>query len=148
MDTKTLIFINSGRPTVPLPGMPAPCTLAGMDKIPLNIEPRAQNQGQGQGTTAPVEPKPMLGYIAVGFGLLGIFGPALFFMPLCLVFSVLALLRGQGTWGFVGLLLVVGGFLSSPVLMGLVGLGALWMTIDWPQFLDPILHLFDGGRDV
>ncbi len=94
------------------------------------------------------EKTPLAGYMAVGFGLLGIFGPAILFTPLGLLFSVIALLRGQGAWAFVGLMLVVGGVLSSPIFMGIIGVGALYATFDWQELLQPLYQMFGGGRDV
>ncbi len=86
--------------------------------------------------------------MAVGFGLLGIFGPAILFTPLGLLFSIFALLRGQGAWAFVGLLLTVGGVLGSPILMGIIGVGALYATFDWQEILQPLYQLFGSGQDV
>ena len=117
-----------------------------MDKIPLSLS--AQNNTKQ--TTAPsVEAKtPVSGYMAVGFGLLGIFGPAILFTPLGLIFSVIALLRGQGSWGFVGLLLTVGGVLGSPILMGLIGVGAIYATFDWQEIFKPVYDMLGGGVDI
>lgn len=117
-----------------------------MDRIPLSLEAQP---GQGS-TQKPPQPErqPLLGWFAVGSGLLGIFGPGILFVPLAIVFSLLALLRGQASWAFAGIILAVGGFLSSPLLMGVVGLGAMWYGFDWQHLLQPILHLFDGGKDV
>lgn len=117
-----------------------------MDKIPLSLESRSDNRASHM----PPQPErqPILGWFAVGAGLLGIFGPGILFVPLAIVFSLLALLRGQAAWGFAGLVLAIGGFISSPLLMGVVGLGAMWYGFDWQHLLQPILHLFDGGKDV
>ncbi len=117
-----------------------------MEKIPLSL---SENQTDKPSAPAPVEePTPLSGYMAVGFGLLGIFGPAIIFTPLGLLFSLIALLRGQVLWGFVGLLLTIGGILSSPVFMGIIGLGALYMTFDWQEMLQPLYELIGDGRDA
>ncbi len=117
-----------------------------MEKIPLRLP---ENQQSKASTPARVEgPTPLSGYMAVSFGLLGIFGPAIIFTPLGLLFSLIALLRGQGAWGFVGLLLAIGGILSSPVIMGVIGLGALYMTFDWQEMLQPLYEMFGNGRDA
>ncbi|MEX0694334.1 MAG: hypothetical protein WD075_07825 [Rhodospirillales bacterium] len=113
-----------------------------MDKIPLTVS----DQGRAR---RPAEVKtPLSGYLAAGFGLLGIFGPAVIFTPLGLLFSLIALIRGQGTWGFIGLMLTIGGILGSPILMGLIGVGALYVTFDWQEMLKPLYELFGGGVDI
>ena len=106
-----------------------------MDKIPLSLSE------QGKATRQPVPKTPLSGYLAAGFGLLGIFGPAIIFTPLGLLFSLIALLRGQGMWAFVGLMLTIGGILGSPILMGLIGLGALYVTFDWQEMLLSLIHI-------
>ncbi len=115
------------------------------EKIPLTV---ARDHSE-KPTPRPAEEKtPLAGYMAVGFGLLGIFGPAIIFTPLGFLFSVIALLRGQGSWGFVGLLLTIGGILGSPILMGLIGVGALYVTFDWQEILRPLYEMFGGGVDI
>ena len=59
------------------------------------------------------------------FGLVGVFAFGIVFVPLALVFGTVAVLRGQWALGFIGLALAVFGFLTSPTLMALVGLGAV-----------------------
>lgn len=117
-----------------------------MDKIPLTLS--GENNTKNA-VPPPVEAKtPLSGYMAVGFGLLGIFGPAILFTPLCLLFSIIALLRGQGSWGFVGLLLTIGGILGSPILMGLIGVGAIYATFDWQEIFKPVYDMLGGGVDI
>jgi len=118
-----------------------------MDKIPLTVSSRDNSDDADAGRARVEERTPLAGYMAAGFGLLGIFGPAILFTPLGLVFSVIALLRGQGSWGFVGLLLTVGGILGSPILMGLIGVGAIYMTFDWQEIFKPLYDLV-GGVDI
>ena len=113
-----------------------------MDKIPLSLSE------QGKATRQPVPKTPLSGYLAAGFGLLGIFGRAIIFTPLGLLFSLIALLRGQGMWAFVGLMLTIGGILGSPILMGLIGLGALFVTFDWQEMLRPLYEFIGGGVDI
>ena len=117
-----------------------------MEKIPLSL---SENRTETAPAAARVEePTPLSGYLAVGFGLLGIFGPAIIFTPFGLLFSLIALLRGQGAWGFVGLLLTIGGILSSPVFMSIIGFGALYMTFDWQEMLQPLYEMLGDGRDI
>ncbi|MDA0998125.1 MAG: hypothetical protein O2944_07960 [Proteobacteria bacterium] len=119
-----------------------------MDKIPLSLGGAGPENGADAGTPKETESNPIAGWFAIGSGLLGIFGPSILFVPLAIIFSVVAILRGQVSWGFAGLFLAVGGFMSSPLLMGLVGLGALWLSIDWNDLTHPIMHFFDGGKEV
>ncbi len=117
-----------------------------MDKIPLTLSEREQTGNRD--ARRRVEKTPVAGYMAVGFGLLGIFGPAILFAPLGFFFSIIALFRGQGSWAFVGILLTVGGILSSPILMGLIGVGAIYATFDWQEILKPVYDLMGGGIDI
>ena len=98
-----------------------------MDKIPLSLSE------QGKATRKPVPKTPLSGYLAAGFGLL---------------FSLIALLRGQGMWALVGLMLTIGGILGSPILMGLIGLGALYVTFYWQEMLRPLYEFIGGGVDI
>lgn len=117
-----------------------------MNKIPLRLGTEDREDAPRR---APQDLRtPLSGWLAVGFGVLGIFGPALLFTPLCFLFSVIALFRGQAGWGFVGLLLTVGGLLSSVWLMGLLGLGAAYMAFDWQEILRPLYEWMGGGLDV
>lgn len=87
-----------------------------MDRIPLSLEPAPERPEE-----APA--KPVMGWAAVGFGLLGIFSKGYLFVPLAFLCSVLALVMRQGAWAFVGLLLTMVGLATSPVLLALLGLG-------------------------
>lgn len=116
-----------------------------MDKIPLQLS--GAETGTARAAVAK-ERTPLSGILAVGFGLLGIFGPAILFTPFAFLFSLIAIFRGQGALGFVGLLLVVGGFLTSPLLMGIMGLGAVFVLFDWQDLLQPVYDLMGGGIDV
>ncbi len=113
-----------------------------MERMPLSLNPESEGSEQPppEPTTAPV-----MGWFAVGFGLLGIFTIGFIFVPLALICSVIAIFLGQGTWGFIGLLLVVGGFLTSPKLWLFVGISAVSFMVDWQDLIQPFLDLFDGG---
>lgn len=96
-----------------------------MDKrIPLSLQGGDPPPDTAPGE-APAGSHPVSGYLAVAFGVLSIIGWGIVFVPLGIVFSIAALIRGHGGWGFGGLVLTMVGFLHSPVLMGLLGLGAL-----------------------
>ena len=83
----------------------------------------AQNQSRSH---APAnDGLPLLGMFAVGFGVLGIFTFAPLFVPLALIFGLIALFAGQLVWGFSAVVLAVAGFLSSPIFMTLLGMGAV-----------------------
>lgn len=121
-----------------------------MNKIPLrlsesNQDERPKLQGERE---LERENTPVAGYCAVGFGLVGIFGPGIIFTPLGLIFSIIALLRGQGTWGFAGLMIGVGGIFTSPLIMGLIGFGAAYAFFDWDSILKPLYDMMGGGLDI
>ncbi len=82
----------------------------------------------------PIKDQPVIGYLAVGCGLLGIFTWGLVFVPMGLAFSIAALIVGQAGWGFAGLMLAVGGLMTSPTLLTLLGLGALAAFFGIPGF--------------
>ncbi|MCP5373136.1 MAG: hypothetical protein H6907_15525 [Hyphomicrobiales bacterium] len=94
-----------------------------MDRRELRLSPDGDRRAR-PGT-------PVTGFLAVAFGLLGLFTVGWLFNPIGLVFSLLALLFGQIAWGLAGLALAVAGFFASPVLLGLVGLTAIAALLPW-----------------
>lgn len=118
-----------------------------MNKIPLRLSESDQSAPE-QNREIREEKTPLAGWCAVGFGLVGIFGPGIFFTPLGLLFSVIALLRGQGTWAFAGLLIGIGGIFTSPLIMGLIGFGAAYAFFDWDSILKPLYDMMGGGYDI
>ena len=78
--------------------------------------------------------QPVIGWLAVGSGILGIFSLGIVFVPMGLAFSVAAFLAGQAAWGFAGLVLAVIAFFSSPSLITLIGLGAVAAFFGIPGF--------------
>lgn len=80
-----------------------------------------QAGGDGSGGSG----NPVAGWFAVGFGLLGIFGPGFIFVPLAFIASIVSLLMGQFLWAMMGLLLSFAGLVTSPKLWLILGLGFL-----------------------
>lgn len=126
-----------------------------MDKIQLSLSGDGEQTDSGtaqqarpQAAAPEKESTPVAGYLAAAFGLLGVFGPAILFTPVGFFFSLVALLRGQFVWSFVGLILAVGGVLSSIPLMGLIGATAVFVTFDWQEILKPLYDLFESGKDI
>ncbi len=99
-----------------------------MKRIPLSLDPTSEQPAFDRplpdGAEKP-DVRPIMGWLAVGFGVLGIFTKGYIFVPLAFVCSLIALFMGQGAWAFGGLLLSVVGLMTSPVLLALLGLGAL-----------------------
>jgi len=126
-----------------------------MAQIPLSLDPNSgANPGSssGPGGQAP-RGNPVMGWCAVGFGLLGIFTIGFVFVPLGLICSLLALFMGQAAWGFIGILLAVAGFVTSPKLWILVGMGWFYAWFDANEFLKPLLDFLNsltggGTREV
>lgn len=112
-----------------------------MDRIPLNLNPQSGGSGATPGQPAK---KPLMGWAAVGFGLLGVFS-SFVFVPIGLICSILALFMGQAIWGFFGILIAIVGVMTSPILLGLIGLGTFAVMVDWQSWLQPILDLFHGA---
>jgi len=74
---------------------------------------------------------PLLGWFAVGFGVLGIFTFAPVFVPLALIFGLIAIFAGQVLLGLMAVVLSLVGVLTSPSLMLILGVGAFaaWLGI-------------------
>lgn len=117
------------------------------DKMDLSLS-GGNGPADSQHRQAAPEPTPICGMMACGFGILGIFGPALFFTPLGFLFSLIAFFRGQAALGLAGILLAVGGFLTSPLLMGIVGFGAFFMIFDWQEFMRPVYEFLGYTTEV
>ena len=117
------------------------------DKMDLSLS-GGNEPADSQHRQAAPEPTPICGMMACGFGILGIFGPALFFTPLGFLFSLIAFFRGQAAWGLAGILLAVGGFLTSPLLIGIVGFGAFFMIFDWQEFMRPVYEFLGYTTEV
>lgn len=115
-----------------------------MDKFELRLEPDDEREPprEDRRPYPPTAPEsvlagllrrdhPVMGYFAVGFGILGIFTHGYVFVPLGFLCGVIALFLGQWAWGVVGVLLSMAGLATSPVLLTLLGLGWLGMMIGW-----------------
>ena len=66
-----------------------------------------------------------VGWAGVAIGLVGLFAFSFLLSPLALLCGLIALLRLQLLSGFLAIVLSIGGIVTSPVLMGVLGLGAL-----------------------
>ena len=117
-----------------------------MSKIPLSLnsgDAQAQFNAAAAGAAqqqAVAPTTPVMGYCAVGFGLLGIFTIGFVFMPLGLIFSILALFLGQTVWGWAGLMLAIAGFVTSPQLWLIVGMGAFYVMFGFDEIMKPIFE--------
>lgn len=74
--------------------------------------------------SAPDKSMPLMGLFAVGFALMGIFASWVF-VPFGLVLGLVCLFMGQIGLGLLAIMLSVIGFLTSPTLLVMLGLGAL-----------------------
>ena len=89
------------------------------------------NTGQGDApsgssSTQPLRDNPpMVGIIAVIFGVISIFMWSIIFVPLALVLGIVALFSGQIGWGILAIILSVIGVITSPMLLMMLGMGAL-----------------------
>ncbi len=96
-------------------------------------------------TQPPSGKQPLLGMFAVGFGLISVFAWSIFFVPLALVLGVIALFVGQIGWGISAILLSVIGTLTSPMLLMLIGMGAMITFFGMPE---PMPLPSFGGIDI
>lgn len=94
--------------------------------------------------------QPVIGWCAVGFGVLGILGPTIVFTPIALVCSVIALFSGQAVMAFIGLLLVAAGIITSPMLMGILSIGVFFTVYDFSDILQMLMDMIgleEGAPD-
>ena len=106
-----------------------------MKRIPLSLDPTSEQPASGRPLPEQAEKpdvRPIMGWLAVGLAILGIFTKGYIFVPVAFVCSLIALFMGQGAWAFGGLLLSVVGLMTSPVLLALLGLGALAAYVGLP----------------
>ncbi len=97
------------------------------EKMVLKTSTEQTAGGAYANTQPPREDKvPLLGLFAVGFALLSIFTFAPVFVPLGLIFGVIAVLIGQIGLGMGAIFLSVIGIVTSPTLMAVVGIGAFF----------------------
>ncbi len=85
---------------------------------------------------------PFTGYCAIGFGLLGIFTIGFIFVPLGFICSIAAFFVGQPILGLAGLILAVAGFMTSPKLWLIIGMGALYAIVDLNVLTEFIFEFF------
>jgi hypothetical protein len=116
-----------------------------MNKMPLSLNPDS-NAEDDLGAAHGAGPAPVMGWFAVGFGLLGIFTIGFIFVPLCLICSVIALFSRQAVWGVVGVMLAVAGLLTSPKLWLIIGMSAAYALFDFNDLFQPILDFFGMGE--
>ena len=98
------------------------------------------NTGKGNAPAGPPPSKqpsrdnpPILGIIAVIFGVISIFMWSILFAPLALVLGIIALFMGQIGWGITAIILSIIGALTSPMIIMMLGLGALLAYFGMPM---------------
>jgi hypothetical protein len=121
-----------------------------MAQIPLSLDPNPSGNNSAPNSAQSPAGNPVMGWCSIGFGLLGIFTIGFIFVPLGLICSVLALFMGQAVWGFIGIMLAIAGFITSPKLWLIVGMGAFYGFFDSNEFMNSIFEFInsifgDGG---
>jgi hypothetical protein len=66
-----------------------------------------------------------LGIASFIFGLISIFILAPLFVPLAVLLGIFAVIKKQLVWGILGLFCALIGFITSPILLGLLGLATM-----------------------
>jgi hypothetical protein len=66
-----------------------------------------------------------LGIASFIFGLISIFFLSPVFVPIALIFGVIAVVKNQLAWGITGLICALIGFMTSPILLAIFGLASL-----------------------
>ena len=72
----------------------------------------------------PEEGTPYMGYAGVILGIVGIFFSAIFTV-IGFVCAVIALFMGQFSLGVIGLFIALAGIVTSPIIMGMIGLSTI-----------------------
>lgn len=103
-----------------------------------SVETHSPQSNDRDAVVASRDGLPLLGLFAVGFGLLALILPlfpaGLLFIPLALILGVVALLMGQVGLGLGAILLAIASVLLSPIVAGLIGLGAFVAWLGIPFF--------------
>ena len=66
-----------------------------------------------------------LGIASFVFGLISIFILSPIFVPLALILGIVAVLKKQILWGGLGLVCALAGFVTSPILLGILGIASI-----------------------
>ena len=117
-----------------------------MSKIPFGLNSDGEQASfnvaaMGAAQQQAVAPtNPIMGYCAVGFGLLGIFTIGFVFMPVGFIFSIAAIFLRQSVWGLVGLVLAVAGFITSPNLWLIIGMSAFYVMFGFDEIMEPVFE--------
>lgn len=99
------------------------------------------NTGMGDGdnpsaTTNSPKPDagmPIVGAIGVLFGVLAIFSWAIIFVPLALILGLVSLFSGRIGWGVSTIILAIIGIITSPMIIMMLGLGAVLAYFGMPM---------------
>jgi len=91
----------------------------------------AENQTPSQTQPPREDSVPLMGIFAVGFALLSIFSFAPLFLPLGLLFGIIALFLGQVLLGVSAIGLSIIGGLTSPTILTIISFGAFlsWLGL-------------------
>ena len=89
--------------------------------------------GDGENPSKPDAGMPIVGAIGVLFGVLAIFSWAIIFVPLALVLGVISLFSGRIGWGVGIIVLAAIGIITSPMIIMMLGLGAVLAYFGMPM---------------
>jgi hypothetical protein len=91
-----------------------------------------RKQGEKMGTTevektvvVVADQSNALGIASFIFGLIGIFILSPLFVPLSFLFGIIGIAKKQLVWSIVGMIFALIGFVTSPILMGSLGLAGI-----------------------
>ena len=91
----------------------------------LNTGQQNNTSGGNSSKQPPRDNPPIVGILAVIFGVISIFMWSIFFVPLALVLGIVALFSGQIGWGLGAIILSVIGAITSPMIIMMLGMGAI-----------------------
>ena len=76
---------------------------------------------------------PIMGILGVIFGVLSIVSWAIIFVPLALIVGIISLFSGRIGWGVSAIILGVIGVITSPMIIMMLGLGAVLAYFGMPM---------------
>ena len=82
---------------------------------------------------APDNAMPILGILGIIFGVLSIISWAIVFVPLALIVGIISLFGGRIGWGLGAIMLGVIGIITSPMIIMMLGLGAMLSYFGMPM---------------
>jgi hypothetical protein len=110
---------------------PGAITAAPQVAAPVPIDARFEITQGAADSGRPMRAPPILGALAVIFGVTALYKATLMLAPIALVLGIIALFRRQGGWGLIGMGAAAVALVIDPTFWGLLGLAWLLDRYGW-----------------